>query len=396
MRHFVYLTIAAAAATMAACSNNELLTETLSQENNAPSMIGFTSYSEKETKGNTSVDTNLEYYHSSFAVYGTKQSVYNSTDVQYVFGGKAEKKDTVDGETCKYLASTMEPLLGDWRYEDPRYWDKKANYAFIAYAPASDKNPLRYVYTAAKALVGDPENKFVTRETFVLEGTNLQATPSGAPKVKGFTVEAGHDLDLMTAGAVTQSGSSHSEYVTFVFRHILSKLNVSFDKTEALQNSTVTIREVTITGLKDAGDYDEGQYNNTLSTSGWTASYSDDAEDHAPSYTGTKTLNNGTYSSTNNAFTKGDRIFFIESLIMPQKITAENQVKLTAKYTIKSGNHTEDYTSVLDLYEVEQFHQFFDGYNYTLRLTIGPDMIKFDSSVGTWADQTAVDWRLED
>ena len=77
---------------------------------------------------------------------------------------------------------------------------------------------------------------------------------------------------------------------------------------------------------------------------------------------------------------------------MPQTIDEEQyvQVLLTAKYTIKTGTYSENYTYVLNLYDVEALREFYDGYNYTLNFTINPDVIKFDASVALWADQTGV------
>ena len=199
----------------------------------------------------------------------------------------------------------------------------------------------------------------------------------------------------MIADHPAYSGNSHPEYVTFVFRHILSKLNVKIDKTEALQNSTVTIDTIIIVGLKDSGTYDELQYDNSESMiSGWTASLSDDPD--TIRYAGDQILNSGwyTYNGDLKEFHKGAPIYFIESLIMPQAI-ADDQATLIVKYTIKSGEHTEAYKYHQDLYDISQLRKFFDGFNYTLLLTIGPDMIKFDSKVSTWDNQTVIENNIQ-
>ena len=136
-----FLFLAAAATILASCAQSEKLNNELAS-NEKPTAIGFTSFSGKATRGDANVNTNLEYYHNTFAVYATKHNTAGDPDIQYVFGGKATTAGTQDGVTCTYQ-TTADALLGDWKYDDPRYWDKQAKYNFIAYAPVSTKNPIR-------------------------------------------------------------------------------------------------------------------------------------------------------------------------------------------------------------------------------------------------------------
>ena len=393
MRSFRNFLWVAAAAMLAACSNDVALRDNVQTPTEAPKAIGFNSYSQKATRGSTEVKTNLEYYHNTFAVYGTKQSNNDATDIQYVFGAAPTEEVLVtDGVTCTYQ-TTADALLGDWKYADPRYWDKQATYDFIAYAPVSDNNPIRYSYAAAGAQVGDDGGEFVTTAAYTLAGTNLQATATTAEIVKGFTGTA--DLDLMISAPNAQQDlnaagtayKAHDEYVNLMFRHILSKLNVTFAKAAVLDGSTVTIKSVEISGLQSTGGYKESSYSENADgkTTGWTASTPDDED---TPYLLAYNAENGQALNSSD----GKPYFFIESLVIPQTIE-ENQdvpVLLTAKYTIKTGSYSEDYTYVLDLYEVAAIREFFDGYNYTLNFTISPDVIKFDASVTPWADQEAI------
>ena len=392
MRSFRNFLWVAAAAMLAACSNDVVLRENVQTQTDASKAIGFSSYSESITRGDVDVKTNLEYYHFTFAVYGTKKSV-NDNKVQYVFGGAPVAADAnsnsdavlnPDGTTCTYQEEEPDPILGDWAYTDPRFWDKQANYNFIAYAPVSENNPIRYYYKTVGAEVGATGNEFKTSEDYTLTGTNLQATATEAEIVKGFTVseeEAG-DLDLMISNNNKQNGAGHDDEVKLVFRHILSKLNVTFKKGENLANSDVTVTEVTIAGLDNIGTYAESDYvySEDAKHTGWTASTAEsDEEVYALEYGG------------ENVSQKLDaKYYFIESLVIPQEIE-EEQVTLTAKYTIKTGNYSEDYVYTLDLYEVEALRSFFDGFNYTLNFTINPDVIKFDATVKTWDNVAAVD-----
>lgn len=379
-----YLILAAVAGLLASCSN-EVLVDEAAKDTSAPRAIGFSMFAEKATRGDATVNTNLEFYHNTFAVYGTKKSTVDTTDpVQYVFGGAATAAGVQDGVTCTYQ-DPADVLLGDWKYDNPRYWDKQANYNFIAYAPVAAANPLRYSFSAAQAEVSAPAttgNDFViTTPGYTLVGTNLQATATEAEKVKGFTAEAAGDIDIMTSAANPQPGTGHDAEVNLVFKHILAKLNVTFAKAAVLDGSTVTINSVTITGLNDNGTYAESVYDNTATpaVSGWMASVVDAA--YTLAYAGSQVLN----ASTGNPF------FFIESLVMPQTIPAT--AELVAKYTITTGTYSEDYTYKCAL--TSAFATFYDRFNYFLKFTIAPDVIKFDATVTPWVDQTAVNKNID-
>ena len=360
--------IAVVAIVFAACSSDVVLNDIAESQTDTPKAIGFTSFSEKITRA----DTDLEFYHNTFVVYGTKQSTVDNA-IQYVFGGKATALGNQDGVTCTYNATAG--VTGNWEYVNPRYWDKQAEYDFIAYAP--DNAPLRYFYNAANAQVGDVNNEFVTNADYTLAGTNLQATATTAEKVKGFT-GAGVDLDLMISNPKPQSGSNNAD-VALVFKHILSKLNVTFAKADVLDGATVTVTSVEITGLKEKGSYKQSNYVNDefTKTSGWAAK-----EVTGSAYK--LACSNGQELNASG----GLPYFFIESLVMPQTI-ADDQVTLKAKYTIQTGGYSEDYTYQLDLYDVEALRKYFDGYNYTLKFTIQPDAIKFDAEVTVWDNQAA-------
>jgi len=366
--------IAVVAIVFAACSSDVVLNDIAESQTDTPKAIGFTSFSEKITRA----DIDLEYYHNTFVVYGTKQSTVDNA-IQYVFGGKATALGNQDGVTCTYDAAST-TVTGYWKYDNPRYWDKQAEYDFIAYAP--DNAPLRYFYNAADAQVGDPNNKFVTNADYTLAGTNLQATATTAEKVKGFTGDV--DLDIMISTAKSQCGSNNAD-VALVFKHILSKLNVTFAKADVLNDATVTVTSVEITGLKEKGSYNESDYVNDefTKTSGWTT-IDVTTSTYKLAYSGSQALNNST----------GSAFYFIESLVMPQTID-DDQVTLVAKYKIESGTYSENYTYELDLYDIATLQKFFDGYNYTLNFTIAPDVIKFDATVTPWTDQLAVNKNIE-
>lgn len=392
-----YLMLAATATILASCAETEKINNDLKATTESP-VIGFSSYSEKATKGVNDAN-DLEYYHNTFAVYGTKQSKTDATDIQYLFGGAATAAGVQNGVTCSYQDPTKPSVLGDWRYDDPRFWDKQATFDFIAYAPVAAANPIRYYYNAANAEVGDAGNEFRSTSTYTLEGTNIQATPTTAEKVKGFTVEAGKDLDLMvSAYSGTLDGKTHSvdatlaqpvEYVNLIFRHILSKFNVKVVKGEGLNNAIVKVKEVTISGLDDSGDYTSSTYV-PATTSGWASSSVNNTYKLTYENTTGTTLNSGTYTGNPAVFTPGAPYYFIESLIMPQAIP-DDQVTVTVKYSIESTTSSlvQNFTNTFDLYDLENLRNLNEGYNYTLTCTVQTEMIKFDATASVWDNVNA-------
>ena len=396
-----WLSVAAVAAIVAACSNDVILRDDIQTPTDAPKAIGFSSYSEKITRGDLTDPLNLEYYHTTFAVFGTKVSKYDATDIQYVFGGQPTINTTdataavlnPEGTTCTYQAAALNPILGDWRYQDPRYWDKNATYNFIGYAPVVDNNPIAYYYDNVEGiLVGAANNQFKTTALYTLVGTNLQNTPTEAEINNGFNVNPGA-IDIMISAPVAEDGNTHyagnNADVNLVFRHILSKLNLKITKGEALHEKEVKLTELKIEGFKNEGNYVEKNYNTTANpkVSGWALA---DASDtvligNATANSAGYVLRDGSYSGT--TYTPITE-YFIESLVMPQTI-ADNQVTLTLKYTIKvSDNYSENYTYKLDLYDVEDFRQFYDAYRYTLNITINPEVITFDADASAWTEKS--------
>lgn len=99
-----YLTLAAMAMIMASCSNEVLIDNEDGQTDVA---IGFSTFSDKATKGDVDVNTNLEYYHGTFAVYGTKKSTVDNT-ISNVF----------DATKITYQNGATTP--NDWTYSPYR------------------------------------------------------------------------------------------------------------------------------------------------------------------------------------------------------------------------------------------------------------------------------------
>ena len=389
-----YFILAAAATILASCAENSKITNDL-RNDETKTVIGFSSYSEKATRGDATNAANLEYYHGTFTVYGSKKSTNDAT-ISEVFDG---------GATSLLTYSNNATTPNDWTYSPYRYWDKQANYKFIAVAP--NASIVKYDWNAQATTlveVGTDANDFVSAADYTLTGQNLQKTATSAEIKKGFIGGTGFDTDIMTSSVVTETGASHNPDVTLVFKHILAKLNVTVAKAKLLNNADVYVKSIEIKGLKDKGtNYDESAYteDDPATTdvveethSGWTASYSDDAP-HAYvleyDYAADGNKQAGQVGAKLEQYDEtGDKTvptFFIESLLIPQAVAA-NTATLTLKYQIVTGTgenkHEEDYTYTLDMNQA--FASYLDRHNYNLNLTIKPDVITFDATASSWGN----------
>ena len=388
-----YLILAAAATILASCAETEKINNDL---RNDKTIIGFSSYSEKATRG---VDNpaDLEFYHNTFVVYGSKKST-NDNEISEVFDGGATAVLT-------YVNGSTEP--NDWTYSPYRYWDKQANYKFIAVAPNADLVKYDWDATAATLVeVGDAANDFVSAADYTLVGQNLQKTATSAEIAKGFKGAAGEDTDIMTSALVSQD-AGNTNTVNLTFKHILAKLNVTVAKAEILNNAEVYIKSLEITGLKDNGTYDESAYfagkaavaadpehgieaqAAIPATSGWTASASANAANYKLAYNYANDANKqdgqaGFQLADATSTTVTVPTYFIESLVMPQAVAAATST-LTIKYQIVTGTHSEPFTRTLDMNQA--FESYLDRHNYTLKITIEPDVIKFDAQSSAWENE---------
>ena len=364
--------IIAAAAMLASCWETEKIGKDYVNDEN-PTVIGFNTVSEKATRA-TASETDLEYYHNSFNVYSTKTS-NNVTDAtpEVVFDGNLE------ADLISFDSTRMAP--NNWTYSPYRYWDKQATYAFVAVAPNS-----KIVKYSKSENVADNAGTFVTTNTtgYTLVGQNLQTSdaPADAEIRKGFTGANGGDTDIMTSGKITRNGANPAEDVNLEFHHILAKLNIAIAKDPTFDNVKVIIRKVQVVGLDDNGTYYEGTSD---TESAWTSSKVNDDYKLLWENANGKELP----GSTDEA--NGKKLYFIESLIMPQSIE-QNVEKLIIDYTIVTETREEKYNYELkfdDSQNNKVFENFRERNNYTVSLTVRPNIITFDASATLWVDQTA-------
>lgn len=397
-----YLFIAVAGTILASCAENSKITNDL-RNDETKTVIGFSSYSEKATRGDASNEANLEYYHGTFTVYGSKKSTNDNT-ISEVFDG---------GATSLLTYSNNATTPNDWTYSPYRYWDKQANYNFIAVAP--NANIVKYDWNAQAATlveVGTDANDFVTVDGgYTLVGQNLQKTATSAEIKKGFVGGDGKDIDIMTSEKVSHN-AGNTNTVNLDFKHILAKLNVSVAKAFVLNDDEVYIKSIEIKGFNDKGTYDESTYfpgkaavaaDPTAeppveaqaaipAVSGWTASASANVANYILKYNYAEDENKqdgqaGIKLADATSETATVPTYFVESLVMPQTV-ADDIATLTIKYQIVTGTganaHAEDFTRTFDMYDA--FTSYLDRHNYTLKLTIEPQIIKFDATAATWDD----------
>lgn len=363
------LLVAAAATMMVACGQTEKLNNDF-VNNEAPRVIGFNTISEKATRAGVIED--LELYHKTFAVWSTKESM-NTHAIDTVFNGD-DAKDIITFDSVRLAPN-------HWTYNPYRYWDRQAQYSFVAVAPNS-----KVIRFNKPENVGDNTGTFVTvsADGYTLIGQNLQSTtaPAEAEIKVGFDGADGNDTDLMTSGKIGRKGSDPVADVNLSFKHILAKLNVSIAKDPVFDNVKVVIKSVKVTGLDDNGVYFEATSDNN---SAWRSALKDST--YALSWVNANGIELPKSEVVNNK-NVAKPLYFIESLVMPQSIEKEVE-KLAINYTIVTETRSENYDYVLALQDsvgTKVFDNFQEQNNYTIKLTVKPNVITFDASSEGWND----------
>lgn len=347
-----------------ACSNSPVLvdTELENVELKRPieeDVIEFTTFADRSTRAVATV-SDLEFYHPTFKVYGTKTS-NDGSKIQTIFEGAVVTADIAEGEE-----------ENSWTYEIDRYWDKQADsYQFVAFAPAHA--PLGYQHNLVE--VNDEEAEFFSPNDYTLIGQNLQqGAPDAAEKNAGFTGQVDEegnaltDCDVMRAAPFAVLDPATTPVVTLNFSHTLAKLLVTV-KANAAEPYVITVNNVTVADLLSTGSYDH--------TKGWVAK-----DGNTVDYL---------YTSPATALSDTVKTYFIESLVMPQAIAA-TQV-LTLDYTITSGNYNEQFTYTANLGDLfnGKATDFKGANSYSVNFNIAPEanIITFDTGVTGWANGDA-------
>ena len=355
-RHITRTLAATALAVVAACQNSPVLVDTelegitLSQPDKDRA-IEFATFADRSTRAVATV-SDLEFYHPTFKVYGTKTS--NGGDwVQPIF----------EGVTVTAHIAEEDTVPNTWVYDTDRYWDKQADYyQFVAYAPAHA--PIAYQHNLVE--VNHPTATFYSHD-YTLIGQNLmQGAPTTAEKNAGFTGEEGTDCDVMRSEPFAVTDPNTTPVVTFNFKHTLAKLNVTA-KANAGSPYLIEVDSLRIDDLYSTGRYDHSK--------GWVVSDSTALVDYR-------------YTTPSTPLSASRKTYFVESLVMPQDIAATQLVTLC--YTITSGTYSEEFTYATTLADLfaNKATQFEAANSYTVNFNIAPEknIITFEAGVTAWEE----------
>ena len=365
--------MAAAATMFAACSQNEVLNEVQVQDE--AQAIGFSTYAGKVTRAENNstatVKTDLESHHSTFKVWG-----YKNTHTDYVFDGVTVTADN-----------------GAWTYSPKKYWDKAAtNYEFYAAAPNSDLWNL----SSNGTLQNDDYFYF---NSFELQGKSLEETT----RQSSFSSVNSDDCDLMIASPcqVTNNMFGNGNKVQLAFNHILSRLNVTVNKGRNIEGEILNITSFKVYNLKNKGGFNEAAEGVTSTqlaagTCGrWTASGSYSVEGNP--------LNGVLRENAGNQY-------IYQSLVIPQVIesetvrrdgkdvTAASAPYFTIEYTIGTVSDYEPFSATFNL--AQAFAKangmvLCEGYENTLNITIDAETIEFDAVVYEWTDKNVNNFDIQ-
>ena len=391
-----YLMIAAAAF-LAACSNDALVENTTPQAQTTP--LSFSAYAGKITKGTNS--SNLYDFYTVFGVYGfknvnrdgeaTDETVFENVPNEYFAEdgyGTVVYPEAGSAYASSEWVKNASDFSAGWYYQNVRYWDKLANsYTFYAIAPYDASEEPEYTVAAGDDNIqikdeDDPYDISTEKNLAIPVNNNGLTTPNKNLTYSGF------NKDYMIAGKVTRpetaDGALTTGQVNLLFSHILAKLNVKIELAGAyIGNQELKINELEIAGLAKVGYYDG---------SDWTIGDDTYSRDIKKDYSLTATTN---YSGN----------YWLETLMFPQTATCQvegaqstasdlDDMYIYIKYQIGSETFEAYYdfanvwgadlddetTDVTDVFTFEK------GNEYTLTLNVGPEPIHFDATVTKWAD----------
>ena len=284
---------------------------------------------------------------------------------------------TKDGEVgCLFNNHevTFNPTFGKWIYSPQKYWEEGSSYRFYAYAPHGN--------TVDGATVSiDNETGRISIQDVTLRGSNTMSTSAQPQPYGNFSSVDDTDWMIDRAGRVVHKEQIRNT-VTFNMQHILAKFNVMVKTNGAVTSAGTT---VVLDSMSIGTFLSKGSFSQKLDHSPVADNPTDMA---AAEWTIDTTHPRYTLQSTRGATVDADGCCVIESLLLPQDITAGQQVRID--YTLHSENgRAEHFIYLFDLQETG-FEEFRCAHNYTLNIIIGPDVIKFDAGSTQWDNEPAI------
>ncbi|MBO7050499.1 MAG: fimbrillin family protein [Bacteroidaceae bacterium] len=284
-----------------------------------------------------------------------------------VWGWQTTKDELV---VCLFLNQevTYNPELDQWTYSPAKYWETGSSYKFYAYAPHGKS------VTDATVTIND-ETGHINIQGITLNGDNTMST-TAQPQPLG-TFKSVHDTDWMIdrTGQFIPKERIHTR-VTFNMQHILAKFNVMVKASTAITESgnQVVLDSLAIGDFLSKADFSQKLNRTPVSTDTLQEWVIDSLHQHYTLY------------GTKDATVPSSGCCVIESLLLPQNVTASQQVYIS--YSIHSeGGRVEHFTYLFDLDDA--FTKFESANNYTLHITIGPEIITFDAGSTLWDNEPA-------
>ena len=362
-----YLFLAAATTLFAACVQTDVVTDIPEPQQQA---ISFETFANKQTRAENSTQGNkwdLEKHQTEFNVWSAKQ-LGDGTWVTVYADATTDERVYLDG--------------GAWKVTTTKYWDKAATrYRFYAAAPVAN-----WGYDV-NGSTKDFSDDFLTLSGVVLNGTNL-SVEKGSISYQDSWLNVAGDIDYLIATDKVVERSFYTgspiNKVNLEFNHILSRLNITVKKSEALNTAgaVVEVTDLTVYGLLNKGNFNEGaNLGEDVLAKGTTKRWTTETE--------TETINGLDYTMTNEA------AYLVQSLVIPQTVgyelvdrngtTEEKKPYFEIAYTINGEPYKATY-NLAHAFAGENDVKFCEGWQNTLNITINATSIEFDSEVFQWAD----------
>lgn len=343
-RTFTYL-LSVFTLLMNSCVENMVLIETPEAANELGTPISFLgSYVDHAA---TRHDHKLCTHLTTMGVWGWRNGLWDNNTLAF------------DNQLVSYNSDSAR-----WEYNPIQYWRKECQYTFCAYAPHQAE-------TDATVSI-DADTRMISIHNVTLHGHNLQDIPTQHAKELFADTP---DTDWMVARAGQTAVGKAFMGVEFMMQHILAKLNIRIKADSTLLHkryiSHLTADSIVVGALAAKGDFAQQQTHTPI------LSVPQEAE--VDEWTATDTtlyIKCAHACEINNTPT-----YLVESLVMPQHISADATV--TLYYTYHFGNGcSEECRYRIPL--TDAFSRFAPGYNYTLTFTLKPHRIVFDAGTSEW------------
>lgn len=350
-RLFKDITVLMLASLVAGCQQREILTDIIGQEEEERQAIGFVGGyidSQVSTRANM---TSLSDHMNTMGVWAWE--TYKSEPEQILFNNQDV---------------TYNPSTGKWEYSPVKYWNKNTTYRFYAYAPYKDQ------VTTANVTFDDESHFGITGIT--LKGDNVMYPTAQREALNNFS--SVDDVDWLidrTGQCGTQA--ELGKMVTFNMQHLLAKLTVKM-RTNYSGQSFMKLDSMRVGDFVGGADFHQ-QLNHNPSSENSTdmTAHEWTIDTNAPLYK---------IESARDTDIDQDGMYVLESLIIPQKVTASQYVDVYYSAEYEAGSIERfHYRFSMD----KVFTEFLGGNNYTLTLTVASNVITFDSGVSEWKDEVS-------